>query len=82
MPERSSLTDAWLVYVEDLKNLKTLLLYNMAITTNGLHHLRALSNLTTLSLHGTRLTSILPSGPAYQNHLTCVSHIPRRTIQP
>ena len=31
----ADLTDAWLVYIEDLKKLKSLQLYDMAITTDG-----------------------------------------------
>jgi hypothetical protein len=49
------LTDAWLVYIEDLKNLRSLELYDMALTADGLDHLKGLSaNLTAnLTLHGT-----------------------------
>ena len=44
-------------------------LYDMAITTDGLHRFKALSNLTRLSLHGTRLTSVEPLRPLTK--ITC-----------
>jgi hypothetical protein len=53
----ADLTDAWLVYIEDLKNLRSLELYDMALTADGLYHLKGLStNLTAnLMLHGTTI---------------------------
>ena len=52
----ADLTDAWLVYIEDLKKLKSLQLYDMALTAEGLEHLKGLSNLTAdLTLHGTTI---------------------------
>jgi hypothetical protein len=70
------LTDAWLVYIEDLKSLKALQLYDMAITTDGLHHLRGLSNLTTLGLHGTRVTSLAPLRPLENLTYLCLAYTP------
>jgi hypothetical protein len=50
----ADLTDAWLVYIEDLKSLKSLQLYDMALTAEGLDRLKGLPNLTAhLTLHGT-----------------------------
>jgi hypothetical protein len=52
----ADLTAAWLVYIEELTNLKSLELYDMAITADGLDHLKRLSKLTAfLTLHGTRI---------------------------
>jgi hypothetical protein len=52
----ADLTDAWLVYIEDLKNLKSLQLYDMAMTAEGLDRLKGLSYLTAhLTLHGTQI---------------------------
>jgi internalin A len=56
----TGLTDTWLVYVEDVKSLRTLELDDMTITTESLHHLRGLTNLTALSLHWARVTSLEP----------------------
>jgi hypothetical protein len=52
------LTDAWLVYIEDLKGLTSLELYRMVVTSDGLRHLSGLTNLTVLNLHGTRVTDL------------------------
>jgi Leucine-rich repeat (LRR) protein len=52
------LTDAWLIYIEDLKGLTILEVYGMAVTSEGLRHLSSLSNLTVLNLHGTRVTDL------------------------
>jgi hypothetical protein len=52
----ADLTDAWLVYIEEMKSLRSLQLYDMGITADGLDHLKGLSNLTAhLTLHGTRI---------------------------
>jgi internalin A len=56
----NGLTDTWLVYIEDVKNLRTFELDNMTITTESLHHLRGLTNLTALSLHDARVTGLEP----------------------
>lgn len=50
------LTDAWLIYIEDLKGLACLELYDMAVTSDGLRHIGGLTNLTVLNLHATRVT--------------------------
>jgi hypothetical protein len=51
------LTDDWLVYITNLKNLRSVQLYDMALTANGVNHLKGLpANLTAnLTLHGTTI---------------------------
>jgi internalin A len=63
LPCRTELTDNWLPNLEGKANLSSLMLYNVAITTDGLRHLRSLSNLTARSLHGSRVTGSEPLRP-------------------
>jgi internalin A len=57
------LTDAWLVYIKSLKNLRNVQLYDMALTVEGLDHLKGLpANLTAnLTLHGTTIALRRPN---------------------
>jgi hypothetical protein len=58
----ANLTDAWLVYIEDLRKLKSLQLYDMALTAEGLDRLKGLTNLTAhLTLQGTRIPLRMPN---------------------
>jgi hypothetical protein len=55
LPSRD-LTGAWLVYLEGLTRLRLLEVYDMAITPEGLDHLKGLSNLqAVLTLQGTQI---------------------------
>jgi hypothetical protein len=57
MRPSADLTDGWLVYIKDSKNLRSLQLYDMALTAEGLDHLKGMSaNLTAnLTLQGTTI---------------------------
>jgi hypothetical protein len=63
LPSRTELTDNWLPNLEGKVNLSSLMLYNVATTTDGLRQLSSLSNLTALSLHGSRVTGLEPLRP-------------------
>jgi prepilin-type processing-associated H-X9-DG protein len=76
LPSRGSLTDDWLVNLEGLMNLNSLYLFNEAITNEGLHRLRRLANLTVLSLHGTRVTSLEPLRPLRKIGYLCLAYTP------
>lgn len=49
-------TDAAMVHLKPLKNLRELLLANSNITDTGIEHIRGLSNLEELHIHGTDVT--------------------------
>jgi Leucine-rich repeat (LRR) protein len=68
------LTDAWLVYIADLKGLTSLELYRMAVTSDGLRHLRGLTNLTVLNLHGTRVTDLSELRPLSKVGVLCLAY--------
>ena len=72
----ADLTDGWLVYLEDRKDLQVLELYDMKITNDGVRRLRGLSKLTTLTLHGTRITSLEPLRPLTRLTSLCVAYTP------
>ncbi len=58
----ANLNDAWLVYLEELGNLRFLHLTDTAMTAMGLDHLKGLSKLTAvLNVHGTQFTLTKPN---------------------
>jgi len=63
----SPITDAGLVHLSTLTELKQLGLYRTCITDDGLKHLSGLTNIEGLSLNGTKITG---EGFAYLNKLT------------
>ena len=76
LPSRTELTDNWLPNLEGKVNLSSLMLYNVAITTDGLRHLGSLSNLRSLSLHGSRVTSLVPIRPLTKIRWLCLAYTP------
>ena len=59
----STLRDAWLEHVAGLNSLEYLQLYDMAITAEGLRHLRGLANLQVLTLHAANVDRLDALGP-------------------
>ena len=76
LPSRTELTDNWLPNLEGKANLSSLMLYNVAITTDGLRQLSSLSNLTALSLHGSRVTGLEPLRPLTKIRRLCLAYTP------
>jgi internalin A len=74
---RTELTDNWLPNLEGMVNLSSLMLRNMAITTEGLHHLGSLSNLRSLSLEGSRrVTGLEALRPLTKITYLCLANTP------
>ena len=76
LPSRTELTDAWLPHLEGMVNLDSLYLYNVAITTEGLHRLGHLSKLRSLSLHGSRVNHLAPLRPLTAIVWLCLAYTP------